>query len=221
MRPDGTIVDGVELASPSLDNATLERLTEALVVEARPPRSQTGDHRTSAGLPVQDPDLCSREPAHVDPRAPPSDRVGHRPRHPHHLGHRTGAAPNDLPLACAALGAFRATGITVSLDDVSTGGSSLSVLRAVPLDEVRVDAHAIDPVESQSADRAIVRAVVGLAHDLGLHVSATGVQTSDQADVLDLLGCTHQQGSRYFGPLTVHEFVELIAETSATGRVIR
>jgi len=103
----------------------------------------------------------------------------------------------DLPSAASNLTEFRARGGRVCLDDFAQGVSSLSMLRRLPLDEVRIDRISIDTITTHPHDRAIVRSIIALTREIGLEVTADGVETAAQADALIALGCVRQQGHLY------------------------
>ena len=107
----------------------------------------------------------------------------------------------DLASAASNLAAFRARGGRVCLDDFAQGVSSLSMLRRLPLDEVRIDRISIDTITTHPHDRAIVRSIIALAREIGLEVTADGVETGAQADALIALGCVRQQGHLYAAAL--------------------
>jgi diguanylate cyclase (GGDEF)-like protein len=112
----------------------------------------------------------------------------------------------DLPSAAANLTEFRARGGRVCLDDFAQGVSSLSMLRRLPLDEVRIDRISIDTITSHPHDRAIVRSIIALTREIGLEVTADGVETGAQADALIALGCVRQQGHLYSPALPADGF---------------
>jgi len=93
-------------------------------------------------------------------------------------------------------------GVLVSLDDFGTGYSSLSYLHRFPVDELKIDKSFIDKIATTEADLAIVRAVVELARILQLRVTAEGVETQEQADLLAGLGCEVGQGYLFARPLS-------------------
>ncbi|HSB85559.1 MAG TPA: EAL domain-containing protein, partial [Ilumatobacteraceae bacterium] len=103
----------------------------------------------------------------------------------------------DLSSAAANLAEFRERGGRVCLDDFAQGVSSLSMLRRLPLDEVRIDRISIDTITSHPHDRAIVRSIIALTREIGLEVTADGVESGAQADALIALGCVRQQGHLY------------------------
>ena len=112
----------------------------------------------------------------------------------------------DLPSAAANLAEFRARGGRVCLDDFAQGVSSLSMLRRLPLDEVRIDRISIDTITTHPHDRAIVRSIIALTREIGLEVTADGVETGAQADALIALGCVRQQGHLYAPALPEDRF---------------
>ena len=100
----------------------------------------------------------------------------------------------DLDLAALQLGDIRRSGISIALDDFGTGYSSLSLLRVLPLDGVKIDQSFIEHLATDPRDRALVSAVIGLATELGLIVTAEGVESHAQAAALRAMGCPRGQG---------------------------
>ena len=123
----------------------------------------------------------------------------------------------DLPMAAANLAAFRARGGRVCFDDFARGVSSLSLLRRVPIDEVRIDRASIDTITAHPHDRAIVRSIIALVRELGLGVTADGVDTGAQADALIALGCVRQQGPLYAQPLNEIDFENFLVRRMVEG----
>ena len=76
----------------------------------------------------------------------------------------------------------------------------------MPLDEVRIDRISIDTITTHPHDRAIVRSIIALAREIGLEVTADGVETGAQADALIALGCVRQQGHLYAAALPEDSF---------------
>ena len=100
----------------------------------------------------------------------------------------------------AVLAALRELGVRVSLDDFGTGHSTLARLRALPVDEIKIDQSFVAELPRSSTDRAIVRSMITLAHDLGIGVVAEGVETAEQRAALLALGCVRMQGFLFGHP---------------------
>ncbi|MGN6090212.1 MAG: putative bifunctional diguanylate cyclase/phosphodiesterase [Actinomycetales bacterium] len=107
---------------------------------------------------------------------------------------------NVSPAVLDELRALSALGVKIALDDFGTGYSSLSLLRDLPVDMVKVDKSFIHPMLTDRSALAIVRAVLGMCHDLGIPSVAEGVETVGQARKLLDLGCSHVQGFLYGRP---------------------
>jgi EAL domain-containing protein (putative c-di-GMP-specific phosphodiesterase class I) len=95
--------------------------------------------------------------------------------------------------------------------------SSLSLLRKLPIDEVRVDHLAIDTITSHPHDRAIVRSVIAVVREIGLSVTSEGVETGAQADALIALGCVRQQGHHYAMAMPFEQFESYLVQRQAEG----
>lgn len=89
---------------------------------------------------------------------------------------------------------LHAAGVSIAFDDFGTGFASLRHLRDLPVDTVKIDKSFIHAIVDDRADRAIVGNVIELAHSLGKSVTAEGVESSEQAAVLESLGCDRIQG---------------------------
>ncbi|RYF08424.1 MAG: EAL domain-containing protein [Comamonadaceae bacterium] len=92
-------------------------------------------------------------------------------------------------------------GVFLSIDDFGTGHSSLSYLRQLPAQQLKIDRSFINDLEHQEDARAVVDAVVRLAHALGLRVVAEGVETSGQRDILLAMRCDELQGFFFARPM--------------------
>ena len=110
----------------------------------------------------------------------------------------------------AALRELRAVGIQLSLDDFGTGYSSLRSLRAFPVDKIKIDKSFVGDIGRKADSAAIIRAVIGLAHDLGLKTAAEGIETEGQLQWLALQGCTQGQGHFISEPLRRDEIRALL-----------
>jgi diguanylate cyclase (GGDEF)-like protein len=96
-------------------------------------------------------------------------------------------------------------GIRLSIDDFGTGFSSMSYLKRLPVDELKVDRSFVTEMTTQCADRVLVRSVVELGHNLGLHVVAEGVETAETLNALADLGCDIAQGYHLGRPMPREE----------------
>jgi diguanylate cyclase (GGDEF)-like protein/PAS domain S-box-containing protein len=106
----------------------------------------------------------------------------------------------DAELAIATLRELKSLGISISVDDFGTGFSSLAYLKRFPLNELKIDKSFVDGLGRDFEATAIVAAVMGMAHALGLRVVAEGVETADQVVRLRTLGCDEAQGFFYARP---------------------
>jgi EAL domain-containing protein (putative c-di-GMP-specific phosphodiesterase class I) len=104
--------------------------------------------------------------------------------------------------AVEQIGLLRTQGIVFALDDFGTGFSSLSMLRSLPLQTVKIDRSLIDPLPSPDAF-AVVAAICSVASALRLDVVAEGVETEEHARAAREAGCTALQGYLYAKPLEV------------------
>jgi len=99
--------------------------------------------------------------------------------------------------AMTGLRSLRALGVKIGLDDFGMGYSSLAYLRQFPLDFVKIDKSFIDGLVTDQRDRAVVSAIIVVAHALELTVVAEGVEHANQREVLIDLGCDRAQGFFY------------------------
>lgn len=100
----------------------------------------------------------------------------------------------DVGAAAATLRALRALGVRLALDDFGTGHSSLTLLRNLPLDLVKIDRSLIRRVAVDAFDAVLVQLAVDAAHTLGLRVCAEGIEELEQAQQLVAMGCDTGQG---------------------------
>ena len=97
----------------------------------------------------------------------------------------------------AALKCLSAAGVRISLDDFGTGPASLSRLKRLPVNGIKIDGSFVEAVEHDAGDGAIVRAMIGLANGFGIGLAAEGVSTLGQARMLKSLGCNVGQGDLF------------------------
>lgn len=114
---------------------------------------------------------------------------------------------SDPDRACAILTELREMGVRVSIDDFGVGHSSLAYLQRLPVSDVKIDRSFVGKVDTQVGDAAIVRATATLAHDLGLTVTAEGVETAAGQERVGELGCDFAQGYHIARPMPADDLV--------------
>jgi diguanylate cyclase (GGDEF)-like protein/PAS domain S-box-containing protein len=119
-------------------------------------------------------------------------------------------ASNDEE-AARTLAYLNSLGVRVAIDDFGTGYSSLSRLKGFPLDALKIDGSFVRDITSDADDAAITRAIITMAHSLGLAVVAEGVETEEQLAFLDANGCDQIQGYYFSTPLTAEDCTAFIA----------
>lgn len=108
---------------------------------------------------------------------------------------------------------LKVLGCKLALDDFGTGYSSLRHLHALPIDVLKVDQSFVRTMTTERESRKIVAAVVGLGQSLGLTTAGEGVETSEQAELLQWMGCDLGQGWLYGRPAPAEKMPELLAHT--------
>jgi len=109
----------------------------------------------------------------------------------------------------AMLHELRKLGVQIAMDDFGTGYSSLSYLRSFPFDKIKIDRSFIQDLANGAEPRAIVHAVAGLAKCLNMISTAEGVETQQQLDTLQAVGCTEMQGYLFSKAKPADEIVAL------------
>lgn len=107
---------------------------------------------------------------------------------------------------------LRDSGIHVALDDFGTGYSSLSYLKRYPVDRIKIDRSFVSQLASGHMSVAITRALVTLAHAMSIQVTAEGVETEEQANILGELGCNTLQGFLFSPSVPADRIGEIFSE---------
>jgi diguanylate cyclase (GGDEF)-like protein len=121
---------------------------------------------------------------------------------------------SDLRGAAAKLQRLRDLGVGIAIDDFGTGHSSFSYLQALPLDTLKIDRSFIRRLDGSAANLSTVRAITGLAHQLGLQIVAEGVESEQHLAQLGRLGCELVQGFFLARPLTPEAASSLLMKSS-------
>lgn len=113
---------------------------------------------------------------------------------------------------------LRARGLSIAIDDFGTGQSSLIYLRRFPITTIKIDKIFVAGITTDANDAAIVRAVIVLGRDLGLTVTAEGVETREQLEMLDTLGCDVLQGYFFSRPVAGSAIETMVNESLSLER---
>ncbi len=123
----------------------------------------------------------------------------------------------DLQRGRSVLEDLRALGVRVDLDDFGSGYSSLSLLKRLPVDTLKLDRSMLRDLAADDSGAAIVRAAIAMAKSLDLTTVAEGVETSEQRDFLIREGCDILQGFLFSMPLSFDDLVEQLASWKPFG----
>ena len=142
----------------------------------------------------------------------------------------TGANPNRLELeltesqlvedmegAIGKMQTLKGVGVHLSLDDFGTGYSSLNHLKRLPLDQLKIDQSFVRDLLIDANDLSIVKAIVGMGHSLNLAVLAEGVETQEQRNMLEQLGCVLYQGYWFGRPMPIEQLMDWRAPATTSG----
>ena len=124
-----------------------------------------------------------------------------------------GAYFDDIDSAEAEIRSLRELGVRIALDDFGAGYASLTYLRRLPLDKIKIDKSFVDEIHKRDS-AAIVKAVIDLAHSLGLSATAEGVETAEQLEFLREAACDFVQGYLVSAPLAATEVVSFIQKSA-------
>ena len=120
----------------------------------------------------------------------------------------------DAVGALATIHQLRELDVQISMDDFGTGYSSLSYLRRFPFDRIKIDQSFVRDMDRQDDSIAIVRTMITLGRNLGMGITAEGVETRRQLDILEEAGCTEVQGYLFSRPVTASTVAGLLRSGS-------
>ncbi len=126
----------------------------------------------------------------------------------------TESVAEDAQFAISALEELKDLGVQLMIDDFGTGYSSLSYLKNFPVDYLKIDRSFIAPLGKSPEDTALVAGIINLVHALGLEVTAEGVETAEQAEQLQNMGCDLAQGYYFSKPLPAETMPALLSTGS-------
>jgi diguanylate cyclase (GGDEF)-like protein/PAS domain S-box-containing protein len=126
-------------------------------------------------------------------------------------------ALNNDDARITSLQSLRAKGVGLAFDDFGTGYASLSCLTRYPLTRIKIDRSFVQNIDKDSSaeDTAVASSIIVMAHNLGLSVTAEGVETADQEKFLQAKGCHEAQGFLYARPLPIDQFERFLAQWPA------
>ncbi len=108
-------------------------------------------------------------------------------------------------------------GVRISMDDFGTGYSSLAYLTKLPIDEVKLDRSLITDLSCDLQSQGMVRNIIRMAHELNMVVTAEGIETQEQQQLLKTMDCDLIQGYYYSKPLTEKDFVSMLIQQPFAG----
>lgn len=132
-----------------------------------------------------------------------------------------GVLINDVERALATVRALKALGVVIALDDFGTGYSSLSYLRRFPFDKIKIDRSFVQALGEDEDAEAIVQSIIAMGRSLKLAVTAEGVETDAQLDLLRGLQCSEVQGFLLGRPTAEPTIDPLRAKRAVERRSIR
>lgn len=124
----------------------------------------------------------------------------------------------DTDLVISTLQTIREMGVSIAIDDFGTGFSSLSYIKLLPSNRIKIDRAFIKDVTENHSDAAITRGVISMAHHLGLEVVAEGVETEAHAAFLRKSQCDLLQGFAFAHPMPFKDMVTFMND-QATGKI--
>jgi diguanylate cyclase (GGDEF)-like protein len=141
----------------------------------------------------------------------------------HRVLKETGLIPNQLELeitesvslenveeVIVKLNSLKKLGITIAIDDFGTGYSSISYLKHLPIDTLKIDQSFVRNMLNNSKDKALVESVISLSKSFGFNVTAEGVETLEQLELLTAFDCGQAQGYYFSRPVSINDIYHVL-----------
>jgi diguanylate cyclase (GGDEF)-like protein/PAS domain S-box-containing protein len=125
----------------------------------------------------------------------------------------------DLESSREALEIIKKANGRIALDDFGVGYSSLSYLKVLAIDMIKIDKSFIDSIDIDNQNKKILSMIVNLSHELGMKVLAEGVETKEQLNHIIEVGCDYAQGYYFYKPLSAEEFKKILWEQSKNNQI--
>ena len=127
-----------------------------------------------------------------------------------------GTLMKDAESTVTTLRRLQEAGFNIAVDDFGTGYSSLSYLQRFPISALKIDRSFVSEIDSTGDSKSICNAIIALAHGLGMKVVAEGVETPEQLQYLQALGCEEIQGFLFAKPMTADDTSEFLSAKCAS-----
>ena len=121
-------------------------------------------------------------------------------------------AMESIAFTLSSIEKIKHLGVGLSIDDFGTGYSSLSYLKRFAIDKIKIDRSFVCNLSDDNGDASIVRAIIGLAHNLGFRVVAEGVETAEQLAFMRRYGCDEVQGFYFCRPLPAEDIAYILRQ---------
>jgi diguanylate cyclase (GGDEF)-like protein/PAS domain S-box-containing protein len=128
-------------------------------------------------------------------------------------------ALNNLQETIDKMNTLREIGVRFSMDDFGTGHSSLSILKKLPIEQLKIDQSFVRDITTDSDDAVIVQTIIAMAQNLGLKIIAEGVETEEQCLFLEQHGCQHYQGYLFSKPVPIDLFRKIVLESILSPKI--
>ncbi|MCG8671265.1 MAG: EAL domain-containing protein [Pseudomonadales bacterium] len=124
------------------------------------------------------------------------------------------AVMSNVDSAIDILSGLKETGVQIAIDDFGTGHSSLSYIKQMPLDKIKIDGSFVHDIMNDTNNATIVNAIIQLGHSLNYTVIAEGTETQAQVEYLSDCGCDIAQGYYFYKPLKATELLRVVKQQS-------